>query len=149
MLMNSTLHKRTLCTHWTGQNDLGPNVTPIECHYRTMYSSCSEKENTYVLAYWIGSTVSNRHQIKCNRKTRGSSGSEKGNCNVLYIAMYCAVSHHHPIMYKRHHKTHGSSCSEKGKFKLNYLLLIVKLHTYILHIGETSVMHHHAPLTPL
>ena len=46
MLINSTLHKRTLCTHWTGQNHLSPNITPIECHYRTMYSSCSEKENT-------------------------------------------------------------------------------------------------------
>ena len=42
-------------------------------------------------------------------------------------------------MYKRHHKTFGSSCSEKGKFKSNDLLLIAKLHTYILHIGETSV----------
>ena len=50
---------------------------------------------------------------------------------------------------KRHHKTFGSSCSEKGKFKSNDLLLIAKLHTYILHIGETSVMHHHAPRTPV
>ena len=146
MLINSTLHKHTLCTHWTGQNHLSPNITPIECHYRTMYSSCSEKENTYVLAYWIASTVSNRHQIKRNRKTRGSSCSEKGNCNILYIAIDCCITPPPQLCINAIIRHMVLPAVRRGN---SSQMIIAKLHTYILHIGETSVMHHHAPLTPL
>ena len=140
MLINSTLHKRTLCTHWTGQNHLGPNITPIERHYRTMYSSCHEKENTLTFQH-IGLPVLYPTATKLNAIVRREvlpavKRETLTFCTLPYTVLYHTTT---PIMYKRHHKTFGSSCSEKGKFKSNDLLLIAKLHTYILHVGETSV----------